>query len=95
MDQSQTPVVPAVAEVADPEVTIGKYKVKIIRHLCIGAASCVAISPNVFALDGSNIAVFKDGGIDSDDDILAAAQSCPTKAIELFDAATGAKVWPL
>ena len=93
MDQNQPVTQPSVDDVK--EVTIGKYKVKIIRHLCIGAASCVAISPNVFALDGSNIAVFKDGGIDSDDDILAAAQSCPTKAIELFDAATGAKVWPL
>lgn len=79
----------------DKEIVIGQYRVKIIKHLCIGAASCVAVSPEVFELDGENIAVFKNGGTDTEDNLLAAAQSCPTKAIEIFDKDTGAQVWPM
>ncbi|OGZ56669.1 MAG: hypothetical protein A3G60_03870 [Candidatus Ryanbacteria bacterium RIFCSPLOWO2_12_FULL_47_9c] len=55
------------------------------RDLCIGAASCVAIAPGVFALDNENKAiVINDKGAD-DETILLAAQSCPTRAIILFD----------
>jgi ferredoxin len=79
----------------DKEMTIGKYKVKIVKHLCIGAASCVAISPNVYELDGENIAVFKEGATDTDENTLAAAQSCPTKAIIITDTETGQQVWPV
>jgi len=35
----------------DKEVVIGDIKVKVIRESCIGAASCVAMAPNVFELD--------------------------------------------
>lgn len=76
-------------------IVIGKYRVKIIRHLCIGAASCVAVSPDVFDLDGENIAVIKPDAQGNEDDLLMAAQSCPTRAIELYDNETGEKVWPL
>ncbi|MEK7150614.1 MAG: ferredoxin [Patescibacteria group bacterium] len=55
------------------------------RDLCIGAASCVAIAPGVFALDDENKAtVINEKGAD-DETILLAAQSCPTRAIILFD----------
>ena len=84
---------PAVSE--DKEMVIGKYRVKIIKHLCIGAASCVAVSPTVFELNTDNIAVFVNGATDAEDNLMAAAQSCPTKAIEIYDNATGAKVWPV
>ncbi len=79
----------------DKEMQIGKYKVKIVKHLCIGAASCVAISPNVYELDSENIAVFKEGATDTDENTLAAAQSCPTKAIIITDSETGQQVWPV
>ena len=39
-------------QAADKEVQIGKYKVKVIKSLCIGAASCIAVSPNIFKADG-------------------------------------------
>lgn len=60
-------------------------KIVVDRHLCIGAASCIAVAPGVFQLDGENKAVvYNDKGAD-DETILLAAQSCPTQAILLFD----------
>lgn len=78
----------------DKTVIIGKYKVTVKRDLCIGAASCVAISPKVFQLDGENKAIILDGATDEEANILMAAQSCPTKAIIIENAETGEKIWP-
>jgi len=66
----------------------------VVRHLCIGAASCVAVSPAVFQLDSENKAVVPDGAEDVPENILLAAQSCPTKAIIITDTETGQQVWP-
>jgi ferredoxin len=79
---------------ADKEVQIGKYKIKVVRSLCIGAASCVAVSPAVFQLDGESKAIVPEGAEDSPENILLAAQSCPTKAIVVTDTETGQQVWP-
>lgn len=78
----------------DTIVQIGKYKVQVVRDLCIAAASCIAISPDTFELDGENKAVIKEGSSDDPENVLMAAQSCPTKAIIVFDAETGDQVWP-
>ncbi|PIR43443.1 hypothetical protein COV24_02790 [candidate division WWE3 bacterium CG10_big_fil_rev_8_21_14_0_10_32_10] len=78
----------------DKEVQIGKYKVKVLRNLCIGAASCVAFSPAVFELDGEKKAVFLEGANDTPENLLLAAQSCPTKAIVITDTETNEQVWP-
>ena len=78
----------------DVTVQIGKYKVTVVRNLCIGAASCIAVSPAVFELDDKRIAVIKPGAADAEENILLAAQSCPTKAITITDAETGQTVWP-
>ena len=73
---------------------IGKYKVEVINDKCIGAASCVAIAPQVFQLDEKNIAYILDENGNSDDEKLLAAQSCPTSAIIVTDTETGQQVWP-
>jgi ferredoxin len=78
----------------DPWVKVGKYEVKVVRKDCIGAATCVAVAPNVFKLDGENIAVFTDNPEDTPENIVASAQGCPTKAILVKDAETGEMVWP-
>ncbi len=78
----------------DQTVQIGKYKVQVLRDLCIGATSCIAFSPAVFQLDGENKAVIQEGGQDTPENILLAAQACPTKAIVVTDAETGEQVWP-
>jgi len=77
----------------DKEIQIGKYKIKVIRSLCIGAASCVAVSPNIFKLDSENKAIILEGQ-DVPENILMAAQSCPTKAIIITDTQTNKQVWP-
>ena len=78
----------------DKEVVVGKYKVKVIRDGCIGAASCVALAASTFQLDNENKAVIQEGSTDTPDAILMAAQSCPTKAIIVIDNESGKQVWP-
>lgn len=74
---------------------MGKYKAKVIRDKCIGAASCVAIAPKAFRLDDEQKAVLLDTvGEESDDNLLLGAQSCPTAAIVIVDTETNEQVWP-
>jgi len=79
----------------DEEVVVGKYRIKVLRDGCIGAASCVAVAASTFQLDSENKAVVQQGSSDAPDTILMAAQSCPTKAIVVFDTETGQQVWPV
>ena len=68
-------------------------RIHIDRDLCIGAASCLAVAPGVFTLDQENKAVIvNEKGADYET-ILLAAQSCPTKAIILFDE-NGKQIYP-
>jgi len=78
----------------DKEVQIGKYKIKVLRDVCISAASCVAVSPNMFQLDDEKKAVVQENGKDEEANILLAAQSCPTRAIVIVDTETGKQIWP-
>ncbi|MFZ5424947.1 MAG: ferredoxin [Patescibacteria group bacterium] len=77
----------------DKIVQIGNFKVQVLRNACIGAASCLAFSPETFVLDGENKAVIQDTSADTLENVLMAAQSCPTKAIVVWDEA-GNQVWP-
>lgn len=62
-------------------------KVEVKRDLCIGAANCIAIAPDMFELDGENKAIFKSGWETkvSQDTVMEAAKSCPTQAIIVSD----------
>ncbi len=71
-----------------------KYKIKIDRNLCIGAASCVALAMKTFALDDENKAIVLDENGDVPEAIRLAAESCPTKAIILENAETGEQEYP-
>ena len=71
-----------------------KYKIKIDRDLCIGAASCVALAMKTFALDAENKAIVLAGEGDAPDLVKLAAESCPTKAIILVDEKTGEQEYP-
>lgn len=72
---------------------IGKYTVKVVQSKCIAAASCVAISPDIFKLNEENLVEIIENGQDAEDNILLAAQSCPTGAIEIWEGDN--QVWPL
>jgi ferredoxin len=68
-------------------------KIVIDRHLCIGAATCVVLAPGVFQMDEENKAVLVDlNGADAET-TLAAAESCPTKAVFLYDE-DGKQIYP-
>ncbi len=71
-----------------------KYKIKIDRDLCIGAASCVALALKTFALDSENKAIILEGEGDVPEMIKLAAESCPTKAIILVNEETGEQEYP-
>lgn len=71
-----------------------KYRIKIDRNLCIGAASCVALAVKTFALDGENKAIVVDENGDNAEAIKLAAESCPTKAIILENVETGDQEYP-
>lgn len=71
-------------------------RIEIDRDLCIGAASCVTIMPQVFQLDDENKAVLVAGSEPVWEDVetvIMAAKSCPTKAIFLYDE-EGNQIYP-
>jgi len=70
----------------------GDIEIRIIRDKCISAATCVVYAENTFDLDDEHLAIVKEGDWDSLEKIIAAAQSCPTLAIEVFD--KGEKIFP-
>lgn len=70
----------------------GDIEIRITRPKCISAATCVVYAPSTFDLDKTNIAIIKSGDWDKLEKIVAAAQSCPVAAIEVFQA--GKKLFP-
>ena len=73
---------------------MAQYKIEIDRDECISCQQCVSDAPATFGMDDDDTAVVIDPEGDPPDVILAAAQSCPVEAITLYDAETGAKLWP-
>lgn len=84
-------------------------KITVDRNLCIGAASCIAVAPEVFELNGENKAVIKlkngeknsgpakredlESEAVTDETLKLSAESCPTKAIFLYDE-KGEQIYP-
>jgi ferredoxin len=75
---------------------MNKLTIKVDTKLCIGAASCVGIAPDLFRLDEENVAYLIDPAtgedktsitIDASDGdkalIEEAIENCPTSAISL------------
>lgn len=70
------------------------HKIVVVRETCISAGTCIVVSPDGFEFDSENIAVVKPNAHKlSDDELLMAAQSCPTQAILLFDE-NGNQIFP-
>lgn len=68
-------------------------KIVVDRDLCIGAATCVTIAPETFQMDDENKAILVNLTGNDAETILMAAESCPTKAIFLYDE-NGEQVYP-
>jgi len=60
-------------------------RIVIDRDLCIGAATCVTIAPETFQMDDENKAILVNLEGNEAETILMGAESCPTKAIFLYD----------
>ena len=75
-------------------VKINDFSVQVDRDLCIGAATCVAIAPEVFVLDSEAKAIIIDTADTATGEMLIdAARSCPTSAISVYDK-DGKKLFP-
>ena len=68
-------------------------RIVINRDLCIAAISCIAVSEATFQLDDESKVTVIDPAAADDATLIAAAESCPTKAILLFNKA-GVQVCP-
>lgn len=68
-------------------------RVEVDRELCIGAATCVTLLPEVFELDAENKAIIKPAHRAKSTDILNAAKSCPVLAIYLYNR-SGKRIYP-
>jgi ferredoxin len=56
-------------------------EVDIDRDVCMGSGNCTYEAPGAFALDAESIAVVVDPGAAPEEQVLAAARKCPTRAI--------------
>lgn len=85
-----------------------KLRIVVDPDLCIGAASCVTVAPESFVLNVENKAEVLDRGQapegpsyertvevteDEKQNIIVAAQSCPTLAIAIFEE-DGTQIYP-
>jgi ferredoxin/uncharacterized protein YuzE len=79
-------------------------RVEVESDKCLGFGSCVIVSPDVFRLDErpgkgvfqsrAKLDVLDQTGGKDFDNLLTAAQSCPTQAITIVDRKTGRRVYP-
>ena len=82
----------------------GGIKVEVEADKCLGFGSCVIVSPDVFRLDErpghgvfqsrAKLDVLDETGGKNFDNLLIAAQSCPTQAITIIDRKTGKRIYP-
>jgi ferredoxin len=69
-------------------------KVTVNKNRCIGSEDCVETAPAVFQLDDDGKSdVFNPAGA-PEATILAAARSCPVKAIAVVNEETGEQLFP-
>ena len=89
---------------APAEEREGGVKVEIDADKCLGFGSCVIVSPDVFRLDErpgqgvfrsrAKLDVLDEAGGKDYENLLIAAQSCPTQAITIVDRKTGKRIYP-
>jgi ferredoxin len=59
-------------------------EVKIQRARCIATKACVNAAPATFSMDPVNVATATEPPGDGEDDVVRAAESCPTGAISVW-----------
>ncbi len=76
----------------------GRFQITIEPSLCLAFGSCETLAPKVFVLEKNKrinpkVKVESETGANFES-ILAAAQTCPTKAIKIIDRYTGEQIYP-
>jgi ferredoxin len=71
------------------------YDIEIVRRRCTAIGTCMDEASRTFDMDDEAVAFVTNANGNSDEEILAAAKSCPVDAIFLKDKTTGERVWPL
>ena len=84
--------------------TESEIRVDVDSDKCLGFGSCVIVSPDVFRLDErpgkgvfqsrAKLDVLDQTGGKDFDNLLTAAQSCPTQAISIVDRKSGKRIYP-
>ncbi len=77
-----------------PVVLKSGYKIWVDRGLCIGAATCIAVSPKTYVLDQEAKAIILESADeDTIKNIIESAKACPVAAIIIEDE-KGNRVFP-
>jgi curved DNA-binding protein CbpA len=92
---------PSVIMVEDNEESskpLARFSISVEPSLCMAFGSCEVLAPKVFVLEKNKI-INPKVRIESEDgapfeDILSAAETCPTKAIRIVDRQSGEQVFP-
>ena len=66
------------------ERVVAGLRILIDRTLCVGFGDCVKESPEAFALDGENVAVFVAPDSVTREHLLRACASCPVDALTVW-----------
>ena len=80
------------------DIPKSRFHLTVEPSLCMAFGSCETLAPKVFVVEKNkilnpNAIVKSETGADFDS-ILAAAQTCPTKAITIIDRYTGEQIFP-
>lgn len=70
-----------------------RWRITVDQQVCMGTAACAGAVPNRFRIV-NNKSEPVDAHIEPDEDVLAAADSCPMEAIRIVEVATGEIVAP-
>ncbi|MDH2393154.1 ferredoxin [Streptomyces sp. HNM0663] len=71
-----------------------RWHVEVDRGVCIGSGMCVGHAPDGFRLDAARQSHPRSAETDADEEILAAAESCPVEAIAITLRESGEPVFP-
>jgi curved DNA-binding protein CbpA len=84
--------------ITDLDTPKGRFHIIVEPSLCMAFGSCETLAPKVFVIE-KNKRINPKARIESEsganiESILAAAQTCPTKAIKIIDRYTGEQIFP-
>ncbi|MDT9698512.1 ferredoxin [Streptomyces sp. P17] len=71
-----------------------RWHVEVDRSVCIGSAQCVHRAPDGFRLDTARQSHPAEPETDANEEILAAAETCPVEAIAITLLGSGEPVFP-